>query len=105
MLRALNVKNVVVNNFLMDYANIQSILLVVNDKDCRYFVERDENIPRNCQMILNLNADQFLPGYKVYANQDRNRRTRFLFKSTDDQLRLVYNKLSYIKLTLNRYER
>jgi hypothetical protein len=71
----------------MDYRNIQRILLVEKNEDCRHFIMKDENVPPKCIMILNLDGDQFLPGCKMYTNQDRGRRARILRKSAADHLR------------------
>lgn len=93
MFRALTISDTVVANFLIDYRNIQKILLVEKSEDCRYLVSRNENTPRNCAVILNLEADQYLPGFRVYANQDRSRLVRVLQKSAADHLKYKENIL------------
>lgn len=87
MFRALNISDTVVANFLIDSREIQKILLVDKKEDCRNFVSRDENIPRKCRLILDTDGDQYLPGFRVYANQERSRITRVLQKSVADQTR------------------
>lgn len=87
MFRALNISDPVVANFLMDSREIHKILLVDRKEDCRHFVSRDDNIPDKCRIILDTDGDQYLPGFRVYANQDKSRITRVLQKSVSDQSR------------------
>ncbi len=89
MFRALKIKDTVVANFLMDSRNVHTILLVEKKDDARYFVSRDENMPDRCHIILDLDADQYLAGFRVYANSDRSRLTRILQKSVADHQRWV----------------
>ncbi|KAK7586233.1 hypothetical protein V9T40_004109 [Parthenolecanium corni] len=97
MFRALNISDTVVANFLIDSREIQKILLVDKKEDCRNFVSRDENIPRKCRLILDTDGDQYLPGFRVYANQERSRITRVLQKSVADQTRKLKEEIKLKK--------
>ena len=82
MLRALNVSNTIVSNFLMYYKGIHRILLVEEELECKHFVERDEDMPTNCWMILDMNGNQYYAGYRVYRNpQARCARPKILKES------------------------
>lgn len=87
MFRAITFSDTVVANFLIDHRNIHTILLVDNDESCRRFVENDANIPPKCNLILNLNADEYKAGYRLYSNPHPLTRGRLLRKSAADQLR------------------
>lgn len=85
--RTLSISDTVVANFLIDSREIQLTLLVDRKEHCRNFVSRDENIPVKCKLILDTDGDQYLPGFRVYANQSKSRITRVLQKSVADQAR------------------
>lgn len=94
MYRALTINDTVVANFLIDLRNIQRILLVDKDEECRRFISDDSHIPPKCNLILNLGADEFRAGYRIYANLQPLRRGRILRKSAADQLKYYIIKLS-----------
>lgn len=85
MLRALNINDPVVANFLIDSRNIHQILLVDDNAVCRQLSSSEKFVPR-CSSIINLKADTYQAGYKFYANMHPTR-SRLLQKSVAEHLR------------------
>lgn len=86
MYRTISVKDTVVSNFLVDMRNIHQTLLVDEKDQCRTFFRDDENIPKNCRMALDFEANQYLPGFRVYSQQGR-LQSKLLQKNVGDFIR------------------
>ncbi|XP_047519976.1 structural maintenance of chromosomes protein 6 [Pieris napi] len=103
-LDALDVKDPVVANYLIDNKSLEKILLVPDHEDAMRLSDTRENVPENCVKIVTLDSTEYrpAPNYRCYGGADR--QPVYLQTSSAQRKAQLQANIKEAEQTLRSYE-
>ncbi|XP_022117602.2 structural maintenance of chromosomes protein 6 [Pieris rapae] len=103
-LDALDIKDPVVANYLIDNKSLEKILLVPDHEDAMRLSDTRENVPMNCIKIVTLDSTEYrpAPNYRCYGGADR--QPVYLQTSTSQRKAQLQANIKEAEQTLRSYE-
>ncbi|XP_052748840.1 structural maintenance of chromosomes protein 6 isoform X2 [Galleria mellonella] len=103
-LDALDVRDHVVANFLIDNLALETVLLVPEHEDAIRLSDTEENVPENCAKIVTLDSTEYYPApnYRSYGGVAR--AVRYLHLSTAERKRQVQAEIQEAETILRSLE-
>lgn len=86
MLRSLKISNPIIENFIIDQAEPEAVLMIPTSDEAYRLMGNEECVPKNCKRAFTKKGDMFFPypNYRSYASTMKSKSAMLLQSNNAD---------------------